>query len=82
MSLSDNSIGIDQSQTGRTSLLRRGFRAHDLGAGGEHVGGATELFDAAKDGSMAELLEKSNVAWNTSVDTDPYSFLPGWLQTR
>jgi cysteine synthase A len=50
--------------------------------GGQHVGGATELFDAAKDGSMAELLEKSNVAWNTSVDSDPYSFLPGWLQTR
>jgi cysteine synthase A len=50
--------------------------------GGEHIGGATELFDACKDGTMAELLEKSNVAWNKSVDTDPYSFLPGWLQTR
>jgi cysteine synthase A len=49
---------------------------------GEHVGGATELFDACNDGSMAELLEKSDVSWNKSVDTDPYSFLPGWLQTR
>jgi cysteine synthase A len=49
---------------------------------GEHVGGATELFDACKDGSMATLLEKSNVSWNRSVDTDPYSFLPGWLQSR
>jgi cysteine synthase A len=49
---------------------------------GEHVGGATELFDACKDGTMAELLEKSNVSWNQSVETDPYSFLPGWLQTR
>ena len=49
---------------------------------GEHIGGATELFDACNDGSMAKLLEKSNVSWNTSVDTDPYSFLPGWLQTR
>jgi len=50
--------------------------------GGDHVGGATELFDACNDGSMAELLEKSNVSWNKSVDTDPYSFLPGWLQSR
>ena len=50
--------------------------------GGEHVGGATELFDAAKDGSMAELLEQSEVTWNKSADSDPYSFLPGWLQTR
>jgi len=49
---------------------------------GEHVGGATELFDACKDGTMAELLKKSNVSWNRSVDTDPYSFLPGWLQSR
>jgi cysteine synthase A len=49
---------------------------------GEHVGGATELFDACNDGSMAELLEKSSVSWNRSVDTDPYSFLPGWLQSR
>jgi cysteine synthase A len=49
---------------------------------GEHVGGATELFDACNDGSMVKLLEKSNVSWNKSVDTDPYSFLPGWLQSR
>ena len=50
--------------------------------GGEHIGGATELFDAAKDGSMAELLEQSHVSWKESTSTDPYSFLPGWLQTR
>ena len=49
---------------------------------GNHVGGATELFDAAKDGSMSDLLEQSHVAWNKSVNTDPYSFLPGWLQSR
>ena len=50
--------------------------------GGRHVGGATELFDAAKDGSMAELLKENNVAWAESADRDPYSFLPGWLHTR
>lgn len=50
--------------------------------GGKHVGGATELFDAAKDGSMAELLADNNVAWRSDLDKDPYSFLPGWLHTR
>jgi len=50
--------------------------------GGHHVGGATDLFDAAKDGSMAKLLDANNVAWNTKVDQDPYSFLPKWLHKR
>ena len=50
--------------------------------GGNHIGGATEFFDALKDGSMKELLEQNNVAWNKSVDQDPYSFLPDWLHKR
>ena len=50
--------------------------------GGEHIGGATEFFDALKDGSMQEMLEQNNVVWNRSADRDPYSFLPGWLHKR
>ncbi len=50
--------------------------------GGKHVGGATELFDAAKDGSMAELLKANNVTWSESENRDPYTFLPGWLHAR
>ena len=50
--------------------------------GGKHVGGATELFDAAKDGSMAELLKANNVSWAEAENRDPYSFLPGWLHAR
>ena len=50
--------------------------------GGKHIGGATELFDAAKDGSMAELLRQSSVSWTETENRDPYSFLPGWLHTR
>ena len=50
--------------------------------GGEHIGGATEFFDALKDGSMKKLLEQNNVHWNKSADRDPYSFLPGWLHKR
>jgi cysteine synthase A len=68
----------------RAAILERtGLRTiPQIYIGGQHIGGATELFDAAKDGSMAELLEKSDVTWNRSEDTDPYSFLPGWLQSR
>jgi cysteine synthase A len=50
--------------------------------GGVHVGGASEAFDACKDGSLAQLLADSGVSWNQSVNTDPYSFLPGWLHAR
>ncbi|MGI9272240.1 MAG: cysteine synthase A [Woeseiaceae bacterium] len=50
--------------------------------GGVHIGGATETFDACKDGSLGKMLEENNVSWNRSVDTEPYSFLPDWLHTR
>ena len=50
--------------------------------GGRHIGGATDLFDGMKDGSIAKLLEANNVAWNTAADQDPYSFLPKWLHKR
>ena len=49
---------------------------------GKHIGGATELFDAAQDGSLATMLEANHINWNSSVATDPYSFLPGWLHAR
>ena len=50
--------------------------------GGRHVGGATDLFDGMKDGSVAGLLEANHVAWNRSANRDPYSFLPQWLHKR
>ena len=50
--------------------------------GGQHIGGATEFFDACKDGSMQKALNAHDVSYNHQVDTDPYTFLPGWLHTR
>jgi cysteine synthase A len=50
--------------------------------GGKHVGGASETFDGVKDGSFQKMLEANNVAWNKDVNTEPYSFLPGWLHSR
>lgn len=64
-----------QEQTGQKTIPQ-------IYIGGKHIGGATELFDAAKDGTMAELLRESGVAWTEAEDRDPYSFLPGWLHAR
>ena len=50
--------------------------------GGVHLGGATEMFDACKDGRLAEMLDANGITWKRSVNTDPYSFLPGWLHSR
>jgi cysteine synthase A len=50
--------------------------------GGEHIGGATELFDACNDGTMARLLEEHDVTWNRDMSTAPYSYLPDWLHKR
>ncbi len=50
--------------------------------GGEHIGGATELFDACREGRLQALLEKNGVAYDKNVATDPYTLLPGWLHAR
>lgn len=49
---------------------------------GEFIGGCTDLFERCKDGSLARLLEQSDIPFNASVDIDPYSMLPGWLHPR
>ncbi|HSM31728.1 MAG TPA: cysteine synthase A [Woeseiaceae bacterium] len=82
-----DSVDYQQDNKGgkiRAALLERtGLKTiPQIFIGGEHVGGATELFDACRDGSMARLLDESNVSWNNAIDRDPYSFLPGWLQSR
>jgi cysteine synthase A len=50
--------------------------------GGEHIGGCTDLFDAYRDGSLQQTLEKVGVAFDESSAIDPYSLLPGWLHPR
>jgi cysteine synthase A len=50
--------------------------------GGQHIGGATEFFDAINDGSAQTLLEANKVEWNKTMTSEPYSYLPAWLQTR
>jgi len=82
-----DSVAYQQDNWGgsiRAAILERtGLKTiPQIYIGGEHIGGATELFDAVKDGRAQELLESSGVAWNRSANQDPYSFLPGWLHAR
>ena len=48
----------------------------------EFIGGATEVFDAFKNGRLQQLLAQSSVAFDASLRVDPYTFLPSWLQSR
>ena len=50
--------------------------------GGTHVGGATDLFEAMRDGRMQRLLAKAGVSVGSEADIDPTQFLPKWLHPR
>ena len=50
--------------------------------GGKHIGGATETFDAFKEGELQTLLGQNGVGYNQAVNIDPYSLLPTWLHPR
>ena len=49
---------------------------------GQYIGGATDLFDAARDGSVLSLLHDAGINFDTSIDIDPYTLLPKWVQPR
>jgi cysteine synthase A len=48
----------------------------------EFIGGCIDIFDACKDGELQALLKASGIGFNTSVSTDPLTFLPAWLHPR
>jgi len=50
--------------------------------GGQHIGGATELFDAMRDGSMQKLFREYEIGFDEDNNIDPYDLLPKWLQPR
>jgi cysteine synthase A len=50
--------------------------------GGEFIGGCTEVMEAYKNKRLQQLLKSSKVAYDETVNVDPYTFLPAWLQPR
>jgi cysteine synthase len=49
---------------------------------GEHLGGATDTFEAFKSGTLQAALKQAGVAFDPNPDLDPYSLLPNWLHPR
>jgi cysteine synthase A len=50
--------------------------------GGEHIGGATETFDAFNAGKLQKMLQEKGVAFKAAENVNAYSFLPTWLHPR
>jgi cysteine synthase A len=69
---------IRAALTARTSIAT----IPQIFVGGEFVGGATDVFDAYKQGRLQDLLERNHVAYDRNLKVDPYSFLPTWLHPR
>jgi cysteine synthase A len=49
---------------------------------GEHVGGATDVFDALLSGRLQKMLQHAEVAFDPNCGLDPYSLLPNSLHPR
>jgi cysteine synthase A len=49
---------------------------------GEHIGGATDTFDAFKNGHLQSRLAKVGIEVTDLGDMDPYELLPNWLHKR
>lgn len=50
--------------------------------GGEHIGGATETFDAFNEGKLQKMLADRGVSFKPTDGVNAYSFLPDWLHPR
>jgi cysteine synthase A len=49
---------------------------------GEHLGGATDTFEAYKSGKLDKLLQAAGIEAGDLGGMDPYELLPGWLHKR
>ena len=83
-----DSVAVPARRLGRTDPRARSRRAPtwktipQIFVGGEFIGGATDTFDAWKNGRLPALLAKHGVAHSGKLDGNPYSFLPTWLHPR
>ena len=50
--------------------------------GGEHIGGATDTFEAYKSGELRKHLDRVGIEAGDLGDKDPYELLPNWLHKR
>jgi len=49
---------------------------------GDHIGGATDTFEAFKSGELQTRLDKAGLAYGDLGGKDPFELLPNWLHKR
>jgi len=49
---------------------------------GEHIGGATDLFEIYRQGELARRLEAADISFDTGAAPDVKTLMPRWLQPR
>jgi cysteine synthase A len=82
-----DSVALQQQDLGtrlRPVLRRRTGAATipQVWIGGTHIGGATDLFDALREGRAQRLLAAAGVSFDAGASVDPCDFLPRWLHPR
>jgi len=92
LGLAYKSVDLDSVEYQRDDLgtrLRPVLRARtgmatipQIWIGGQSIGGATDLFEAMRNGHLQPLLAAAGVAYDRSADVDPQQFLPRWLHPR
>ncbi|MCV2864208.1 glutaredoxin domain-containing protein [Albidovulum sediminicola] len=50
--------------------------------GGQHIGGATETFDAFNDGTLHKMVRQAGIDLKDASVGNAYGFLPAWLHPR
>jgi cysteine synthase A len=80
---------VEYQQGGRGGKIRAAVSARtgfqtipQIFVGGEFIGGATDAFDAFRDGRLQGMLAEHGVEIDDGAAVDPYSFLPTWLHPR
>ncbi len=82
-----DSVEFQQEELGgkiRTALTARTSvgTIPQIFVAGKFIGGATDVLQACKEGSLQALLTENQVQYDRSVRDDPSSFLPTWLHPR
>lgn len=80
---------VDYQPGNRGALIRAALNAQtglatfpQIFAGGDFVGGCTDLISALEDDRLDDSLRRSGCRLAWEMDVPPQSFLPGWLQPR
>jgi cysteine synthase A len=90
LSIPYRSIDLDSAAYQRDDLggrIRAALRARlgtatipQIFVGGAHVGGCSEMFDAARDGSLQKALRAAGVPFSASAQVAYDTLLPKWLK--